>query len=118
MKAFILSAAVLLLCACSGLNQGSKATTDRYLISEQEIEKTSASNAYELIREKRPEFLWSQGPKTLSRSYGSTRLPSVYLDGIYFGGLAELSRLTVESLKEIRYLNERDAHQKFGLAGC
>jgi hypothetical protein len=114
MKAIVIGCVILLVSSCSGSSQGSK-IANRYVIDEQEIMKSNASNAYELVREKRPEFLRAQGPKTLGRGISSTRFPAVYLNGLFYGELKDLASISIDAIKEIRYLNEVDAQQQFGL---
>ncbi len=115
MKASILVVAVILLSACGGSSQGSKVTSNRYVITEEEIQNSTATNAYELIRMKRPEFLRPQGPKAVVPMASSTRLPVVYVNGLRYGELEELTKIPAEMVKEVRYLNERDANLQLGL---
>lgn len=115
MKTAICFALAIALSACTSTSRVSKPLGDRYVITEEEIEGSKATNAYELIRERRPEFLRPQGPKAFTRGVTSTRMPAVYMNGLLMGETRELTRIPIETIKEIRYLDEVDAQQKFGL---
>lgn len=115
MKTVICFVLAVGLSACTSTSRVSKPLGDRYVITEEEIEGSKATNAYELIRERRPEFLRAQGPKTMARGVRATTLPAVYMNGMLMGEARELTRISIEAIKEIRYLNEVDAQQKFGL---
>jgi outer membrane cobalamin receptor len=101
--------------SCTGSTQVSRPPADRYVITQQEIEQSRATNAYELIRERRPEFLRPQGPKAFTRGVRSTRMPVVYMDGMLMGETSELTKIPIETINEVRYFNEVDAQQRFGL---
>lgn len=115
MKTVFCFVLAIALSACTSQTRVSKPPGDRYVITEEEIEGSKATNAYELIRERRPEFLRTQGPKTMMRGSSSTTMPAVYMNGMLMGETRELVRIPIETIKEIRYLNEIDAQQRFGL---
>ena len=101
--------------SCGSPTRVSKPLGDRYVITLEEIEQSKATNAFELIRERRPEFLRAQGPKTMMRGARSTTMPTVYLNEMLLGETRELVKIPIETIKEVRYLNEVDAQQKYGL---
>lgn len=93
---------------------------NRNLITQEEIEKSSATDAYQLIKTLRPGWFTRRGV-----SSGQVRTDAVgglddgtvmvaYLDGVRMSDVNDLSSLTVERIKEVRYLNASDATTKYG----
>jgi len=104
-----------IICACSGSGQQTRIRYQRNVLSEEEIQQSNATNAYELIRLKRPEFLRAHGPKAVTSMASSSRLPVVYLNGMRYGYPEDLTKIPAESVKEVRYLNDVDANLQLGL---
>jgi hypothetical protein len=82
------------------------------VIRAEEIQASSASNAYDLIRQLRPNWLRSRGP-------GSIRdpqpvLPVVYLGDISHGPVETLQGFSTNGIQEIRYINATTATTRFG----
>jgi len=75
------------------------------LISAEEIAGASGGSAYELVRQLRPSWTVTRG--------GNTE-PIAYVDGIRFGSLEDLRNVAVEQVREIRYLDSREATTRFG----
>ena len=82
------------------------------LITEEEIEKASASNAYDLIRQLRPAWFRSRGV-TSTRDVFAGGL-GFFVDGIPLSSLDQLESLPTERIKEARYLSATDATTKYG----
>jgi hypothetical protein len=105
---------VTLWCGCGSAGDGSKATLAREALTAEEIAKTGAVNAYEAIRSRRPEFLMPRAPRSFGYGARSTTVPVVYLDAMYYGELEVLKSIPVQRIKEIRYIDPRDATIKYG----
>ena len=71
------------------------------LITQQEIERTPARNALELVRKLRPSYLVSRGQVTINAANDVTT-PNVYVNGQLFGGTSTLASIQVSSIAEIR----------------
>ena len=90
------------------------------VISAEEIAKSSASNAYDLIKTLRPQWLRARGISTgmPDPSGGGVSDPgggiAVYVDGARQGGLDQLENIGAERVQELRYLSANDATQKYG----
>ncbi len=90
------------------------------LITQEEIAKSGASNAYDLIKTLRPEWLRARGISTgmPDPSGGGVSDPGagiqVYVDGVRVGGLDQLENFGAERIQELRYLSANDATQKYG----
>ncbi len=113
-------ALVLLIIACvvgcSSMREGTTGKVRGDVLTSEEIATTKAQNAYDAITLKRPFFLKSRGPRSLSSApMGQTvEFPVVYLDGMYYGEIESLRNITVEDIKEIDYLDFNAATVRFG----
>lgn len=67
--------------------------------------KAYGSNALEVVRQLRPDFLRSRGP---------LHAPKVFVDHVSRGSVGELRQIPAASIREIRYLDARAATQQFG----
>jgi hypothetical protein len=99
----------LVACASGGRRSGAR-ETDR--ITFQEIEVLQVATAYEVVERLRPEFLRTRGATSVSNPVPQEAV--VYLDGLRQGGLDALRRISKESLREIRYIDSRDATTQYG----
>lgn len=90
------------------------------VITQEEIAKSSANNAYDLVKTLRPQWLRTRGISTgmPDPSGGGVSDPGggimVYVDGARVGGVGELENIGSERVQELRYLNANDATQKYG----
>ncbi|HKG91584.1 MAG TPA: hypothetical protein VKA84_06830 [Gemmatimonadaceae bacterium] len=81
----------------------------------------SASNAYDLIKQLRPNFLQSRGVRPSGGNESSAREDvlalngaRIYLDGTYFGSIAMLREISVNTIAQIRYYSATAAAMRFG----
>jgi outer membrane cobalamin receptor len=87
------------------------------LITQEEIDKSTAADAYDLIQKLRPAWFTRRG---VGSGQATTDAVGGMDDGVrvvaYVDGIrwADLSTLTVERIKEVRYLNASDATTKYG----
>ena len=90
------------------------------VISTEEIAKSSASNAYDLVKTLRPQWFRARGISTgmPDPSGGTVSDPGggiqVYVDGTRVGGLEELENIGTERVQEMRYLSANDATTRYG----
>lgn len=77
----------------------------RQLLAAVELTAASGSNALAVVEALRPDFL---------RHRGGLHAPRVFVDHMPAGGVEELRRIPVASIREIRYLSAREATQQFG----
>ena len=82
------------------------------LITQAEIEYANASNAYEAIQRLRPRML--QRRMGSSTDKGEAGEIVVYLDDAKYGFPDQLSSISADRIKEIRYINASDATTKWG----
>jgi hypothetical protein len=90
------------------------------VITAEEIANSGGSNAYDLIKTLRPQWLRARGISTgmPDPSGGGVSDPGsgiiVYVDGVRVGGLDQLENIGAERIQELRYLSANDATQKYG----
>jgi hypothetical protein len=84
-------------CASAPANGG----TNLQLITQQEIEKTNAHNAYEVVRKLRPNYQVGRRNITINTPQDRTT-PDVYLNGQLQGPTEMLASVPVSSIAEIR----------------
>lgn len=102
-------------CASAGGAASSGATqTPRNpdLITSAELAQGAYSNAYDAIRQLRPQMLIMRGGASSITQQQSYTI-QVYLDNVSVG-LNRLRDLPVDGIREIRYLDATDATQRFG----
>lgn len=101
---------------CSSMREGTTGKMRSDVLTSEEIATTKAQNAYDAISLKRPFFLKSRGPRSLSSApVGQTvEYPVVYVDGMYYGEIESLRDMTVDHIKEIDYLDFNAATVRFG----
>jgi len=110
---FALTAVVA--CASSKTERASIPTSsDRNLITEEEIRAVPATNLYDLVQKLRPNMLRSRGQSTLGGSAISD-YPVVYVDGRSYGDVGSLRSLIPNQVSMIRYYDATDAAGKFGM---
>ena len=103
-------------CASSS---GSAPVTDPDLITADQIARSKATNAYDLIATLRPQMFTAHGAPTTRGEQPSTQgrqaLPVVvYIDNVKVGFVPELKTLGTLDVREIRYLSPRVATDRWG----
>ncbi|MEO6527703.1 MAG: hypothetical protein ABIP93_13815 [Gemmatimonadaceae bacterium] len=100
----------LALGACTHATQ--KGGRDQNVITEEEIDASGGSSAYDVIVKVRPNFLSDRGKTTINGA--APNKPSVFLDGVHFGEISALRSLSARQLGSIRIYRAWEAQQKFG----
>lgn len=102
---------VLLLAACASTGTGAgERGGNRSVIGVSEIEQSSATNAYELVQQRRPHWLRLRGKASINRSGNVI----VYQDGMRFGTIESLESLSVAQIESMRFLSGSEATMRFG----
>ena len=130
----MVAAALSFACASSGsggpggVSGGGSASGSRSssggqdVISEADISSRAAdaANALQVIQKLRPQMLRGRGlavlpneGRTAAEATGAS-LPKVYIDNIAYGDLNSLTNVNASQIREIRYLNARDATTQWG----
>ena len=95
-------------------------TTDPDVITVDQIVKSKATNAYDVIATLRPQMFTAHGAPTTRgqqpANAGRQAVPVVvYIDNVKAGPIAELKTLSKLDVREIRYLSPRVATDRWGL---
>ena len=100
-----------------GVGGGTRlAPRSQELIPQAEIaaNASEASNALQIIEKLRPQMLRSRGTSSPTDPTGETARPKVYVDNVAYGELSTLTNLNASQIKEIRFVNSRDATTAWG----
>ena len=97
-------------CAHSGTT---RQTRDPNMITQDEIARVTAANAYDAVQMLRPSFLRARGVPSAA-SGGMPDLAVVYLDGMKMGDISQLQRIPTVGIVSIRYLSAIEANQRYG----
>ena len=96
---------ILIACASAG-------TRDANVITAPELSRSDARNAYDAIRQIRPEMLRTRDPGAMV--YFKARQPVVAVDYTLVGGVELLRSLPTGKLARIEYVNSWMAAKRFG----
>ncbi|HEX6314988.1 MAG TPA: hypothetical protein VFZ73_09020 [Gemmatimonadaceae bacterium] len=124
MRTFLFFTVMVLVTACGGGGAGGSAqpsTASRIrgpanLITEAEINAgTSYQNALEVVQNLRPQMLIPRGVGSDASGLSAASIPIiVYMDDVRLGEVQSLVNIPSNRIKEIRFMNARDATTRFG----
>ena len=101
-------------------SRGTGSTSDPDVITYDQIARSKATNAYDLIATIRPQMFTAHGAATTRGNQPSTEgrqaLPVVvYVDNARVGFITELKGMGTADVREIRYLSPRVATDRWGI---
>ena len=101
-------------CASAGVAGSGGRGRDPNLISSEELREAESEGigVRQVIGRLRPRWLQTRGATSLSNPAGSSA--RVVLDGAPYGEIEALFDMTPIDIKEIRFMNARDATTRFG----
>jgi hypothetical protein len=119
----VLAVAMVMLAACASAGGGATGgnvaakVQNPSVISTEEIEASSGTNAYEVIQRLRPNFLRTRG--AVHGTPGATNAIEtvdlvVYLNENRLGASDQLRQIAKGDIREIRYFNSSEATTKWG----
>jgi hypothetical protein len=111
MRPFILLLTACALIACAS-SSGTRPSRSSDLITAEEIEGASVSNAYEAVARLRPGFLRGRGQSSI-QTPGSD-LPIVYVNGLRTGTIDHLRNIPAQDVQQIRFISATDATTRYG----
>lgn len=125
MRRLITLVAVLMGSACGGGTPAPEgaprpARGNANLITEQEIAAGSYQTALEAIQNLRPQMLIPRASTMTGNAAGSSTMEAtsvnvvIYLDDVRLGEISALSTIPAQRVREIRYVNARDATTRYG----
>ena len=103
--------ALALACTPPRLGSGESATTQ--LITEDEVEASRGSDAFEVIQRLRANFLTYRGETSLNKNR-SQPYPTVWVDGQEYGPISALRAIPASQIATIRLYRSWEATTKFG----
>jgi len=109
----LFATSALLLVSCASAPSTPAPRRDRNLITAEEIAAEPATSAAELLERLRPTWLRNRGPTSIGS--GAPSYPIVYIDEVRSGGPEALSRVSSQIVREIRFINGRDATTRWGM---
>ena len=123
MRGALLCAVLLAVLGCGGGGSGTSAqpaTATRIrgaanLITEQEISSSAYQNALEVVQNLRPQMLIARGVGSDATGTLATTIPIIiYMDDVRLGEPSSLSNIPANRVREIRFMNSRDATTRYG----
>ncbi|MGD2153472.1 MAG: hypothetical protein PVG79_09400 [Gemmatimonadales bacterium] len=112
--ALILAALVAALSGCSATSGGGGGERpSRDVITAEEIAEAGALNAYEAVERLRRRWLAPHGASLLEEP--SQQFPVVFVDNLEYGELDSLRSIRVTGIREIRFIDGRDAVSRYGM---
>jgi hypothetical protein len=109
----------VLLVASSGscsTRGGETSTSNRNLVTHEELIATNARNTYEALERLRPSWMTSRGPANMGNVRdASESVANVYINGNRMGSLDYLKQVYVSDVHEIRFWNPGEAGARFGM---
>ncbi len=102
--------------ACSQTNSGGSPSPRRSnVISQEEIVSSTATTAYEVVRQLRSHWFQARGPDLTS--VGGRPGARVAVDNVMRGGHDELTGIDVNNVWEIHFIRASDATTRWGVVG-
>lgn len=83
------------------------------VLTADEMAELPVITAYDAIQRMRPQWLSHRSSPTASNPRPD--VPIVYMDGVRWGEAYDLRNVRVENIESMRYLNSRDATNRFGI---
>ena len=104
-------AADLSVASCAAGGRSAAPRSGSNVIRADEIAGSTAANAYEVVRQLRPNWLRGRGA---SSSAGGAVLPVVYLGTVRQGGVEILRSFEIAAISELRFVNAVSATTRYG----
>jgi hypothetical protein len=111
----VLAAAFALASAGSGCAVGGPAVAPSLgsnVIKLDEVERSTATNAYDLVSQARPNWLRGRGAPNLRGA--PEVLPVVYIGTTRQGSAETLRAISIQGIQELRYINATSATTRYG----
>ena len=82
------------------------------LIDRDEVEASTAIDAFALVQESLPNWLHQRGPISIMNPTAGDL--QVYLDGQQYGDVSRLHEIQTTNIREVRFLNAAEAQMRYG----
>lgn len=108
----VLLAAAAALSACSSGTGAGGARPQENVLTAEEIAGANVNYAYEAVEQLRPQWFNVRPPRSWTDQ--TPLVPVVFLDNTMLGELEQLWTIVVTEIKEIRFLDDREAVNRYG----
>ena len=111
-----LSLVILAACGTSGSQVpggGAQRMGDPDFILREEIDRSTARSAHELVRNHRPQWLQTRGITTFRQAAGQDGI-KVYMDNARLENVDAMRRVTLSSIVYLRFFTASEATQRWG----
>lgn len=96
-------------CVSTGGSSSDRGRSD--LLIRAQIEESTQSNAFDLVRQERPGWLRIRGPNSINHNQPL----AIYLDGVRLGGPETLTTIPIMAVERMQYLGASEAQTRYGL---
>lgn len=86
---------------------------DPNLIAQEEVDSSTALDAYALVQQSRPNWLHQRG--AISLRDPTAGVVQVYLNGQQYGDPDKLREISKQDIREVRFLNAAEAQMRYGV---
>ena len=123
MRDLLLGAVALVILGCGGGGSGTSAQAatgtrtrgSANVITEAEISSSAYQNALEVVQNLRPQMLIPRGVGSDATGLSAASIPIIiYMDDVRLGEPSSLTNIPASRVKEIRFMNARDATTRYG----
>jgi len=97
--------------SCASMKR-SEDSSDRNIITADEIQSANVSTAYDVITKLHANYLHSRGENSILLK--QRKEPTVFLDNVEYGSIASLRNIPASNCAEIRFIEGWDAMTKYG----
>jgi hypothetical protein len=97
--------------ACASSGEG-RTSGSPDLIDREQIEASSARNAYDLVNQLRPRWLRGRGSGSIQSP--DSGLPVVYIGEVRHGDVESLRGFNTDGIEELRFINATTATTRYG----
>ena len=110
-KLLILSALVLAAGCASAGNRDTQTSSDRNVLTAEDLQNSGLQSAYTAVQTLRPHWLRQRGPSSINVPVELR----VYLDSNLMGGPEFLRNINIQSITSMKFLSGMEATQRYGL---
>jgi len=95
-----------------GTNGGAPRSRSSEILTKEEFESSTASDAFGLVQQYRPTWLLARPPSGLDPTSGQVE---VYLNGVRSGPVTRLRDIPARAVREMRYVSAAEAKMRYGV---
>jgi hypothetical protein len=101
---------ILALGACA--SGGGRVPLDRSVITQEQVQESGASNAFDIVQRYRPEWMRSRGAQSIMNAGAENAV--VYVNNNRYGDISTLRQIPADGIGQIRWYSAPEATQRWG----